>query len=315
MSYSNAFLDGIEQYMPELLYSSPDTFGPLAGIVSTFQRRVRAEYDIYSHGRYHWAEETAQTAQAAQTLGRTSPLEASTRPSRRDRGQDGELHRGLDRYGDEETPQYATRHPTAPGSAPITPTVTFPTTIAPTVTFPTAITPTVFSSLFSTPPRTQPTVTLPDAPRRRQGGGGLESELFRSLFQLFDMPVTDASVSVFMSNLEPVPVAPTAEQIAANTRELVVGETDTYDPCAICLEGLRAGETARRLLGCRHTFHRACIDTWFQRHVHCPSCRADVRQGGVTAPLTPQGGASSPLTPREATGAIEANLSQMSQVD
>jgi hypothetical protein len=28
---------------------------------------------------------------------------------------------------------------------------------------------------------------------------------------------------------------------------------------------------------CHHTFHKSCIDTWFQENVHCPVCRHDIR--------------------------------------
>ena len=33
----------------------------------------------------------------------------------------------------------------------------------------------------------------------------------------------------------------------------------------------------RRLKNCAHMFHRPCIDRWFEGHVHCPVCRADIR--------------------------------------
>jgi len=37
------------------------------------------------------------------------------------------------------------------------------------------------------------------------------------------------------------------------------------------------GVNWRRLKNCAHMFHRPCIDRWFEGHVHCPVCRADIR--------------------------------------
>jgi hypothetical protein len=41
---------------------------------------------------------------------------------------------------------------------------------------------------------------------------------------------------------------------------------------------MSAGHSVRRLNRCGHTFHTTCIDTWFQRNVHCPVCRHDIRE-------------------------------------
>jgi len=48
------------------------------------------------------------------------------------------------------------------------------------------------------------------------------------------------------------------------------------DPdCSICQEPLgHVAETTR--LPCRHTFHSDCINSWMQRHMTCPDCRADI---------------------------------------
>jgi len=48
--------------------------------------------------------------------------------------------------------------------------------------------------------------------------------------------------------------------------------------CAVCQSTLEPADVVR-FLPCRHCFHTACIDPWFERSVHCPSCRASVCSG------------------------------------
>ncbi|KAL0406929.1 UNVERIFIED_CONTAM: RING-H2 finger protein ATL52 [Sesamum latifolium] len=46
--------------------------------------------------------------------------------------------------------------------------------------------------------------------------------------------------------------------------------------CAICLQDLENGESARLLPSCQHFFHLHCIDQWLARQGNCPICRKDV---------------------------------------
>ncbi|XAR73328.1 hypothetical protein NMG60_11007258 [Bertholletia excelsa] len=46
--------------------------------------------------------------------------------------------------------------------------------------------------------------------------------------------------------------------------------------CAVCLSAVEQGEEIRELK-CRHTFHKACLDTWLQQDwATCPLCRTKV---------------------------------------
>ncbi|KAE8813078.1 RING-H2 zinc finger protein RHA1a [Hordeum vulgare] len=45
--------------------------------------------------------------------------------------------------------------------------------------------------------------------------------------------------------------------------------------CVVCLGDFDAAARVRRPRGCRHVFHRACLDRWAaQGHSTCPLCRA-----------------------------------------
>ena len=75
----------------------------------------------------------------------------------------------------------------------------------------------------------------------------------------------------------PVVVRPSAQQIMNGSEVTIV--TQTYEQnCAICQDSIDEGQYARILDHCMHPFHRDCIDTWFQSHVTCPTCRHDIRE-------------------------------------
>eukprot|EP00427_Karlodinium_veneficum_P034870 CAMPEP_0169293164 /NCGR_PEP_ID=MMETSP1016-20121227/63137_1 /TAXON_ID=342587 /ORGANISM="Karlodinium micrum, Strain CCMP2283" /LENGTH=233 /DNA_ID=CAMNT_0009383823 /DNA_START=70 /DNA_END=771 /DNA_ORIENTATION=+ len=46
--------------------------------------------------------------------------------------------------------------------------------------------------------------------------------------------------------------------------------------CSICLTELRPNDAVRQLAGCKHTFHRSCIDLWLLRRADCPLCKRSV---------------------------------------
>jgi len=46
--------------------------------------------------------------------------------------------------------------------------------------------------------------------------------------------------------------------------------------CSICLNHIEPDDSARKLCGCGHAFHRACIDLWLLRSSECPLCKQNV---------------------------------------
>lgn len=66
--------------------------------------------------------------------------------------------------------------------------------------------------------------------------------------------------------------------------------------CAVCLEGVRRGETVRRLPSCRHLFHKECVDMWLvHAHATCPLCRGDVLLPRTAAAQTSSGDVLPPV--------------------
>ena len=52
--------------------------------------------------------------------------------------------------------------------------------------------------------------------------------------------------------------------------------SDRGSVCAICLDEFHRSQDLRRLPRCRHHFHAACIDRWFETNLICPICRQEV---------------------------------------
>eukprot|EP00914_Ancora_sagittata_P016747 GHVO01033213.1.p1 GENE.GHVO01033213.1~~GHVO01033213.1.p1 ORF type:complete len:221 (+),score=24.93 GHVO01033213.1:155-817(+) len=56
--------------------------------------------------------------------------------------------------------------------------------------------------------------------------------------------------------------------------------------CVVCLADI-VGDSEIRQLGCKHVFHKICIDQWFVKHVTCPICIRDVTPSS-RPPSTPE---------------------------
>lgn len=79
------------------------------------------------------------------------------------------------------------------------------------------------------------------------------------------------------NNYESVPVVPTVDQVDNSTSLRSAALLDEQENCSICQENYTEGQAIRTIKHCEHNFHKNCIDTWFERNVHCPVCRYDIR--------------------------------------
>jgi hypothetical protein len=100
--------------------------------------------------------------------------------------------------------------------------------------------------------------------------------LGNNLSSLFSQIVGDSFSQQLHDLLEDVPIIPTDEQLRNNTTVVTLTE-DKSDNCAICQDPLMKDQETRTINHCHHMFHQTCVDTWFQRNIHCPNCRHDIR--------------------------------------
>lgn len=113
------------------------------------------------------------------------------------------------------------------------------------------------------------------------------------LSSLLNLALIGGGTTNLASNfMDPVVVRPTREQINAATSVVVLSEALEAN-CAICQDRMEAQNPTRKINVCGHSFHKECIDTWFERSVSCPVCRHDVRQLEATPAAGAAAGAAS----------------------
>tara|TARA_A100001015_G_scaffold153583_1_gene170476 strand:+ start:1998 stop:2822 length:825 start_codon:yes stop_codon:yes gene_type:complete len=81
-----------------------------------------------------------------------------------------------------------------------------------------------------------------------------------------------------------VVVRPTTQQISAATRELQFSEIaePSNTRCPITQQDFNPNDTVTQIRHCGHIFHSQQINRWWQRNVHCPVCRHDIRENQDT---------------------------------
>jgi hypothetical protein len=77
---------------------------------------------------------------------------------------------------------------------------------------------------------------------------------------------------------DPVTVAPTPQQIEHATLLQQATQNEESLLCAVCQDAYTEGQAIRTIRHCNHSFHKTCIDPWFQTNVRCPVCRYDIRE-------------------------------------
>jgi hypothetical protein len=103
------------------------------------------------------------------------------------------------------------------------------------------------------------------------------NQMFNNFINELTLPSPQMDLSSLESFLnESVIVHPSEEEINRSTI-LNCYNPEPYDNCAICQDAMEEGQTVRIIRYCSHKFHQECIDTWFQSHVTCPTCRHDIR--------------------------------------
>lgn len=93
--------------------------------------------------------------------------------------------------------------------------------------------------------------------------------------------------NIIRPDLEPVIVRPTQQQINTATTLSLYTKTNENESegegvpddelCTICQDEYVDGQAVRKINHCLHSFHKSCIDEWFEQNVHCPICRYDIR--------------------------------------
>lgn len=83
---------------------------------------------------------------------------------------------------------------------------------------------------------------------------------------------------------DPVSIRPSVSVYNRNTALVDASGVPVGTVCTICqsapgedLSGATVDTMWRKLLGCQHFFHKRCADRWFEQHIQCPNCRADIR--------------------------------------
>jgi len=96
---------------------------------------------------------------------------------------------------------------------------------------------------------------------------------------------SSSSTYSYENFLQPVTVRPTQNQIDSSTYTMIL-QSNSQDNCAICQDPMELQQEIRIIDQCGHSFHKSCIDPWFNENVRCPTCRYDIRGSSSSSSST-----------------------------
>jgi hypothetical protein len=93
--------------------------------------------------------------------------------------------------------------------------------------------------------------------------------------QAIGMPLMDISrmlASAQQEEPEGSALPPDHAVYLATLPSITMQEDHTDDPCSICIDVMRSGQSLCEL-SCNHLFHHACVVQWLEKNNTCPKCR------------------------------------------
>jgi len=270
--YDSILLNEIHRLFPALLYN-PENYRTYYDVSNYIQSQMRGRYDIFSNTRNQYLSNSIDPNVAA-------PQEQAQ--------QQQEQQEQEQQAQEQERPQRSQR-----SRRPVGPLISPPSrrTVNPILSPPPRRRDAP-PRVIETPPRrlSPPSTTNYTNPHQRMTyiessvTPGSYEEQIMDLLEAIGMPFnTAATLRVPLSTFqEPVIVRPSQLEIVEQTHlESLVAPVD--DVCSICQEQYQANTEVRVINHCSHKFHTRCIDRWFQRNVHCPVCRHDIRENQTTS--------------------------------
>lgn len=120
----------------------------------------------------------------------------------------------------------------------------------------------------------------------------------------------------FGNFMDPIPVRPTARQIANGTALIRLENTNEEILCAICQDVMNDTHIVRQINHCSHKYHQNCLDQHFQNSVRCPMCRYDIRDYNNVSATAAAAATTTPMTPLvEPTHVFEESQNQNANVN
>lgn len=102
------------------------------------------------------------------------------------------------------------------------------------------------------------------------------NSISRDLTDIFESAINNVE---WVTNLEPVPVAPTQAQISMACEDISFNQivNPINGSCPINLERFTDNSTVTQIIYCGHCYSPNALRRWFTSNVRCPICRYDIR--------------------------------------